>query len=109
MPTPRPADEATPPPGRAPGPHSRKTTTVNTHVIDAATTTLADTHAKGEPYKVRVIYRIGDDPQLHEQRSRITPGYSTLADLPVIIANPRNFTAADVHVVAVHHAPEHTR
>ncbi|MGA5822189.1 hypothetical protein ACPC54_30520 [Kitasatospora sp. NPDC094028] len=82
---------------------------MNTRIIDAATTSLADTHDKGEPYKVRVIYRVGDDPQLRAQRSRITPGYSTLADLPVMISNPRDFTAEDVHLVAIHHAPEQTR
>ncbi|MFD7832110.1 hypothetical protein [Streptomyces sp. MJM8645] len=82
---------------------------MNTHVINAATTALADTHAQDEPYKVRAIYRVGDDPKLRVQRCRIIPGYSTLADLPVMISNPRDFTAEAVHLVAIHHAPESTR
>ncbi|MFE2723859.1 hypothetical protein [Kitasatospora sp. NPDC059327] len=74
---------------------------MNIEILNAATDAFADTYAAGEPFKVRAYYRIADDPQLRVQRVWVTPGYSTIADIPKAIAGPRNFTADDVRIAAI--------
>ncbi|MFJ3793513.1 hypothetical protein [Kitasatospora sp. NPDC090091] len=71
---------------------------MNAEIIDTATAAFADTYAAGEPFKVRVVYNTTADSQLREERVWITPGYSTIADIPKALAGPRLFTPDDVRL-----------